>query len=237
MTCCWRTDSPGSLSANFCLDTCFAGTCSSPCQVLAQVPVKYLSSTFHSLLSDKSFTPFHICPRCRQWSLHRSWFPSHVYSLTHSEEVHCLFPSSQFKLLLLLSVARVFGEGAWLWSESMFNVHKAEWLLKLSLSGDRVVLYPFFRAMSMSTKWVILTSGFLFPRIRLIRSFFFNLKQYFRPASAAMICTSTNLKAFTSVPFKLVIFVGAKRTELILQEDHHPPTTDTQDHQPSDCCV
>ena len=68
-----------------------------------------------------------------------------------------------------------------------------------------------------------------------MRSFFFKLK--LMVASATMICTSTNLKAFTSVSLKLVIFMGAKRTERILPEDHDQPTTDTQDHQPSDCRV
>lgn len=108
VTCSWGTGSPGSLSANLCLETWFAVTCSSP----RQVPVKYLSSTCNSLLSDKSFTPFHICNQCGQQS--SPFLTSLTKLLTHSllrspQPFQVLISNFSNSLTSLESLVKMYG--------------------------------------------------------------------------------------------------------------------------------
>lgn len=78
VSCCWGTGSPGSLSANLCLDTWFAGTCSSPCVV----PLKYLSGP--SLVPVRYLLKYQSsssqAPVTHSWVTRTSPLP-HLYSI------------------------------------------------------------------------------------------------------------------------------------------------------------
>ena len=131
-----------------------------------------------------------------------------------SEEVLRLLSSPEFKKpLSLLGVARIFGEAVRLWFESMVYVLEIEWPLQLSFGEDEVVLHPPLPPHVHEHKMGHLD----------FRYFFFKSKQYSRPASAAMICSSTNVKAFTSASLKLVILVSAeKRSEFCKRTTNRP---------------
>ena len=140
-----------------------------------------------------------------------------------SEEVHRLFSSPEFKKplsrrrssLWWSCKALIWGYG--LRSRDRVTIATLSWWGRSSSSSPSSSQCP--RAQNGSP-WLQVIS----PPDWSMRSFFFKSKQYSRPASAAMICSSTNVKAFTSASLKLVILVGAEKWSEFCKRTTNRPT-------------